>query len=90
MFVKCIPPETPLLYRKNVVCRGITYLIFGPKHALWVLGEAVLTCIHSLSFEPRFEKCRNFLMKIFIFFLTFDKFLYIAWACFRKGVGLWF
>ena len=35
---KCIPPQTPLLYRKTWACRGIpTFLIFDPKHTLWVL-----------------------------------------------------
>ena len=38
MSVKCIPPLTPLLYRKTGVCRGIAiFLIFAPKHRLWVL-----------------------------------------------------
>ena len=38
MSVKCIPPQTPLLYRKSGVCRGIYFfLIFAPKHRLWVL-----------------------------------------------------
>ena len=38
MSVKCIPPHTPLLYSKNGVCRGIPiFLIFAPKHRLWVL-----------------------------------------------------
>ena len=38
MSVKCIPPQTPLLYRKTGVCRGIPiFLIFAPKHRLWVL-----------------------------------------------------
>ena len=38
MSVKCIPPYTPLLYSKAGVCRGIPiFLIFAPKHRLWVL-----------------------------------------------------
>ena len=28
-------------------------LIFAPKHRLWVLGEAVLTCTHNLCFEQK-------------------------------------
>ena len=33
-----IPPETLLLYKKTGVCRGIpVFLIFAPKHRLWVL-----------------------------------------------------
>ena len=32
MSVKCIPPQTPLLYSKTGVCRGIPiFLIFAPK-----------------------------------------------------------
>ena len=31
-------PYTPLLYSKTGVCRGIhIFLIFAPKHRLWVL-----------------------------------------------------
>ena len=38
MFVKQIPPYTPLLYSKNGVSRGIPiFRIFAPKHRLWVL-----------------------------------------------------
>ena len=39
MSVQCIPPYTPLLYSKIGVCRGIPiFLIFDPKHRLWVLA----------------------------------------------------
>ena len=38
MSVKCLPPQTPLLYSKTGVRRGIPiFLIFAPKHRLWVL-----------------------------------------------------
>ena len=38
MSVQRIPPYTPLLYSKTGVCRGIPiFLIFAPKHGLWVL-----------------------------------------------------
>ena len=38
MSVQYIPPYTPLLYNKTGVCRGIPiFLIFAPKHRLWVL-----------------------------------------------------
>ena len=34
----CTPPYTPLLYSKTGVYRGIhIFLIFAPKHRLWVL-----------------------------------------------------
>ena len=37
MSVNCIRPQTPLLYSKTGVCRGIPiFLIFAPKHRLWV------------------------------------------------------
>ena len=38
MSVKCIPPYTPLAYSKKGVYRRIPiFLIFDPKHRLWVL-----------------------------------------------------
>ena len=38
MSVKYKPPHTPPLYRKSGVSRGISiFLIFAPKHRLWVL-----------------------------------------------------
>ena len=43
MSVECIPPWTPLLYSKTGVCRGIPiFVIFAPKHRLWVLIRTVL------------------------------------------------
>ena len=56
MSMKSIPPHTPLLYSKTGVYRGIPiFLIFAPKHRLWVLvrtaSEAVLTSTHNLCFE---------------------------------------
>ena len=56
MSVKCIPPYTPLLYSKTGVYRGILFfLIFAPKHRLWVLvrTEAVLKCTHNQCFEQK-------------------------------------
>ena len=45
MSVSCIPPYTPLLYRKTGICRGVPYfLIFFPKHRLWVF---VITVSHG-------------------------------------------
>ena len=36
--MKSIPPDTPLLYSKTGVCRVyLFFLIFAPKHRLWVL-----------------------------------------------------
>ena len=47
-------PLNPTLYSKTGVCRGIPiFLIFAQKHRLWVLAEAVLTCIHNLCFEQK-------------------------------------
>ena len=38
MSVKCIHPYTPLLYSKTGVYRSIyIFVIFAPKHRLWVL-----------------------------------------------------
>ena len=56
MHVKCIPLSTPLLYSKGGVYRGIPiFLIFAPKHRLWVLVRtvSVLTCTHNLTFEQK-------------------------------------
>ena len=40
MSVKCVPPQTSLLYSKTGVCRGIPiFLIFAPKHRLLVLAQ---------------------------------------------------
>ena len=79
MFMKCIPPHTPLLYGKTGVCRGITiFLIFAPKHRLWVL---VITCTHNLCFEQKYQKfsTENF------HYIKLLKSLYIAWACLRNA-----
>ena len=41
---KCIPPYTPLLYSKTGVGRGTSiFLIFDPKHRLWVPTINVLS-----------------------------------------------
>ena len=54
-----IPPQTPLLYSKNGVCRGILiFLCFDRKQhcsrqnhiGKAVLAEAVLTCTHNVCF----------------------------------------
>ena len=38
MSVKYLPPQTPLLYSKTGICRGIPiFLIFAQKYRLWVL-----------------------------------------------------
>ena len=43
MSVSSLPPQTPLLYSKTGVCRGIPiFLIFAPKHRLWVLVRTAL------------------------------------------------
>ena len=39
---------------------GPLVLIFAPKHRLWVLVEAVLTCAHNLCFEQKLEKYPKF------------------------------
>ena len=55
MSVKYIPPDTPLLYSENGVCRAIPmFLIFDPKHRLWVhVGGVVLTCTHNQYWEQK-------------------------------------
>ena len=39
--------------------------ISAQKHRLWVLDEAVLTGIHNLSFEQKYEKYQNFYLSVF-------------------------
>ena len=49
MSVKCMLLKTPLLYRKTG-----GFLIFVPRHRLWVLvrtGKAVLTFTHNLKIQ---------------------------------------
>ena len=51
-----VPPYTPLLYSKTGVYSGRPiFVIFDPKHRVWVLvrGEAVLTCTHNLCFRQK-------------------------------------
>ena len=85
MSVKCVPLQTPHLYSKTGVCKGIPiFLIFAPKHRLWVLGEAVLSCTHNLCFEQKQEKIYKKSTLNFQI-LQFQKNLYITWACFRNG-----
>ena len=59
MSVPCIHPYTPLLYSKTGVWRGIhIFLIFAPKHRLWILVRTAslrqfITCTHNLCFEQK-------------------------------------
>ena len=70
MSVKCVPPQTPLLYSKIGVCRGIPiFLIFAPKHRLWVL---VRTAIYVLNKNKK--NIKFFPMKFSIF--VFEKILH--------------
>ena len=52
MSVKCISPYTPLLYSKAGVCRGIPiFLIFAPKHRLWVLVRTASPNFSAENFQ---------------------------------------
>ena len=64
MSVKCVPPQTPLLYSKTGVCRGIPiFLIFAPKHRLRV------DCVPTIYVLSKNKKnSENFPVKIFIFY----------------------
>ena len=66
MSMKSIPHHTPLLYSKTGVYRGVPiFLIFGPKHRLWVF----FTTTHDLCFEQKYKKKYIFFSgEIFIFF----------------------
>ena len=47
-------PHTPLLYSKTGVCRGIPiFLIFAPKHRLWVLVRTASPCTDNLCFKQK-------------------------------------
>ena len=61
-----IPPYSPLLYRENWGVQGFTYfLIFAPKHRLWVL---VRTASPSKNKKNILKKILLFLPKIFNFY----------------------
>ena len=66
MSVKCVPPQTPLLYSKTGVCRVIPiFLIFTPKHTLWVLVRTA-SAIYVMSKNKKNSK--KFLVKIIYFY----------------------
>ena len=83
MSVKCVPPQTPLLYSETGVCRGIPiFLIFAPKHRLWVLVRTAsarrflrVPTIYALSKNKK--NMKNILTAT-------KNFLYIAWTSFRN------
>ena len=62
-------PLIPHFYVEKLGYAGV-YLIFTPKHRMWVhirtACEAVLMCTHNLCFE---QNIKNFLLKIFIFYI---------------------
>ena len=75
------PLNPTFIYSKTGVCTGIPiFLIFAPKHRLWVLVARVPT-IYVLSKNKK--NIKHFLNEIFPF-LHFKKSLYIAWASFRN------
>ena len=73
MSVKCVPLQTPLLYSKTGVCRGIsTFLIFAPKHRLWVLVRTAsarrFKRVHTIYVLSKNKKnIKIFQLKIFNF-----------------------
>ena len=89
MSVKCLPPYTPLLYRKNWEFAG-AYLFF-----LFLLQT--IDCGYSLeqprrggsNVYPQSRKIRNtnqnFSAENFQF-SKLKKSLFIVWACFRKDI----
>ena len=54
-------PLTPHFYIVKLGFTGVYFfLIFAPKHRLWVLvTEAVLTCTHNQCFEQKYEKYKK-------------------------------
>ena len=75
MSMKSIPLE-PRFYIVKLGFTGVYlfFLIFDPKHRLWLLVRTASAKIRKISFFS--------LLKSFIFFITFNS-LYIAWASFR-------
>ena len=75
MFLKCIPLK-PHFYVVKRVYRGIpNFLIFDPKHRLWVLVRAASATINVLN--KIYSKYRIFPTKFSIFRLQLRKNLYI-------------
>ena len=70
MSIYNMPPYTPLLYSKTGVWRDIPiFLIFAPKHRLWVLIRTeVLMCTHNLCFEKNKKNIKKILLNILIFY----------------------
>ena len=90
--MQCIPPHIPLLYSKTGVYKGIPiFVIFYPKHRLWVLVRtASLTSSARRLINVLNSNIENInkenQLKFFIF--TTKKFLYFAWASFRNDVAI--
>ena len=92
MSVKCIPSPTPPLYSKTGVCTGIPiFLIFAPKHRLWVLVRTASVRRGGSNVYPQsmfLAKIRK-ISNIFILIcsiLKLKNYMFIAWACFRYGL----
>ena len=49
-------------------------------------NEAVLTCIHNICFEPKYENSQKNSTENCHFY-RHEKSLYIAWVCFRNVKG---
>ena len=50
MSVKCISPHTSFLFSENEMYRGkYSFLIFLPKHRLWVLDVFIFATEKTLS-----------------------------------------
>ena len=61
----------------------IICLFVAPKHILWVLNEAVLTCTHNICLEQKYENSQTISTENCHFYSR-KKSLYIAWTCFRN------
>ena len=64
--------EHPLIPHFYIVKLGFTgvyfFVIFAPKHRLWVLVRtASVRCNHNLCFEQKKKNIKNFHLKIIIF-----------------------
>ena len=83
-----IPPSTPLLYSKAGVCRGIpSFLIFAPKHRLWVLGRTATPTVPTIYVLSKNKKnIKHFLLKNFIFYNFKNLFILHGQVFIMKGM----
>ena len=76
-------PFTPYFYIVKVRFTGVFIIFFYFCSKTYIAGEAVLTCIHNICFEQKYEHSKTISTENCPFYSS-EKTLYIAWACFRN------